>query len=98
MAFPSSSSAIARWLEIWSGKRGLQNVARDSGDACWRTVLITSGRATKRGMGKSLQNCAGAKEMMAMSMGGVDRRQILSARHNPIRARARLLDGSGSVD
>jgi hypothetical protein len=47
---------------------------------------------------KSLQNCAGAKEMIAVAMGGVDRRQILSARHNPIRQGARLLDRNRGVD
>src|SRR6202158_412484 len=52
----------------------------------------------KAGTSKSLQNCAGAKEMIAMAMRGVDRRQILSARHNPIRQGARLLDRNRSVD
>src|SRR6266850_2471065 len=41
---------------------------------------------------KSLQNCTGAKEMIAVAMGGIDHRQILSARDNPIRQGARLLD------
>src|ERR1700688_24757 len=49
------------------------------------------------GMWKSLQNCAGAKEMIAMAMGGVDRRQILSAGRNPIRQGARRLDGNRGV-
>jgi hypothetical protein len=40
----------------------------------------------------------GAKEMIAVAMGGVDRRQILSARHNPIRQGARLLDSNRGVD
>src|SRR6266852_7675962 len=31
----------------------------------------------KAGTWESLQNCAGAKEMIAVAMGGVDRRQIL---------------------
>src|SRR2546430_17330703 len=52
----------------------------------------------KAGTWKSLQNCTGAKEMIAMAMGGVDRRQILSARHNPIRQGARLLAGNRGVD
>src|SRR6202040_1394778 len=52
----------------------------------------------KAGTWKSLQNCTGAKEMVAVAMGGVDRRQILSARHNPIRQGARLLDRNGGVD
>src|ERR1700692_342248 len=47
---------------------------------------------------KSLQNCTGAKEMIAVAMGGVDRRQILSAGRNPIRQVARLLDGDRGVD
>jgi hypothetical protein len=50
------------------------------------------------GTWKSLQNCTGAKEMIAVAMGGVDCRQILSARRNPIRQRARLLDGNRGVD
>jgi hypothetical protein len=36
--------------------------------------------------------------MIAVAMGGVDRRQILSARHNPIRQAARLLDGNRGID
>src|SRR5258707_10774176 len=50
------------------------------------------------GTWKSLQNCTGAKEMIAVAMGGVDRRQILSARRNPIRQGSRLLDGNWGVD
>src|ERR1700681_1360240 len=50
------------------------------------------------GTWKSLQNCTGAKEMIAVAMGGVDRRQILAARRNPIRQGARLLDGNRGVD
>src|ERR1700686_3844898 len=50
------------------------------------------------GAWKSLQNCAGAKEMIAVAMGGIDRRQILSARDNPIGQGARLLDRNRSVD
>src|SRR6202045_2461668 len=52
----------------------------------------------KAGTWKSLQNCTGAKEMIAVAMGGVDCRQILSARRNPIRQGARLLDGNRGVD
>src|ERR1700682_6277651 len=52
----------------------------------------------KAGTWKSLQNCAGAKEMIPVAMRGVDRRQILSARHNPIRQGARLLNCNRSVD
>src|SRR6266852_5190868 len=51
----------------------------------------------KAGTWKSLQNCTGAEEMIAVAMGGVDRRQILSARHDPIRQGARLLDRNRSV-
>src|ERR1700674_5468841 len=50
------------------------------------------------GTWKSLQNCAGAKEMIAVAMGGVDRRQILPPRHHPIHEGARLLDRNRSVD
>src|SRR6266699_2123739 len=50
------------------------------------------------GAWKSLQNCSGAKEMIAVAMGGVDRGQILSAGRNPIRQGARLLDGNRGVD
>src|ERR1700688_217737 len=52
----------------------------------------------KTGTWKSLQNCAGAKEMIAMAMSGVDRRQILSARNNPIRQGTCLLDCNRGVD
>src|ERR1700674_4147806 len=47
---------------------------------------------------KSLQNCTGAKEMIAVAMRGVDRRKILAARPNPIRQGARLLNCNRSVD
>src|ERR1700716_68180 len=46
----------------------------------------------KAGTWKSLQNRIGAKEMIPVAMVGVDRRQILSARRNPIRQGSRLLD------
>src|SRR4029077_5917281 len=52
----------------------------------------------KPGAWKSLQNCAGPKEMIAVAMIGVDRRQILPARHTPIRQGARLLDRNRGVD
>src|SRR5712691_3776999 len=52
----------------------------------------------KAGTWKSLQNCTGAKEMIAVAMGGVDGRQILAPRSNPIRQGARLLDRNWSVD
>src|SRR5258705_13827462 len=47
---------------------------------------------------KSPQNCTGAKEMIAVAMGGVDGRQILATRRNPIRQGARLLDRNWGVD
>src|SRR5260221_5037324 len=50
------------------------------------------------GTWKSLQNCTGAKEMIAVAMGGVDRSEILSTRRNPIRQGSSLLDGNGGVD
>ena len=50
------------------------------------------------GAWKSLQNRTGAKEMIAVAMGGVDRRQILSAGRKPIRQGARLFDGNRGVD
>jgi hypothetical protein len=50
------------------------------------------------GAWKSLQNCTGAKEMIAVAMRGVDRRQILSARDNPIRQGTCLLDRNWGVD
>src|SRR6266852_4082718 len=52
----------------------------------------------KAGTWKSLQDCTGAEEMIAVAMGGVDRRQILSARRNPIRQGACLLDRNRGVD
>src|ERR1700737_700962 len=43
------------------------------------------------GTWKSLQNCTGSKEMIAVPMCGVDRRQILAPRHHPIHEAPRLL-------
>src|ERR1700736_1366844 len=50
------------------------------------------------GTWKSLQNCTGAKEMIAVAMASVDCRQILAACENPTRQCSRLLDGNRSVD
>src|SRR6266849_3412628 len=47
---------------------------------------------------KSLQNRTSAKEMIAVAMGSVDGRQILSAGRNPIRQGSRLLHGNRGVD
>src|SRR4029077_20665561 len=47
---------------------------------------------------KSLENDTGPKEMIAVAMGGVDRREILAPRHHPIHEGARLLDRNRSVD
>src|SRR5258707_8592893 len=52
----------------------------------------------KAGTWKSLQNCTGAKEMIAVTMGRIDRRQILAARHHPIRQGSSLLDRNRGVD
>jgi hypothetical protein len=50
------------------------------------------------GAWKSIENRIGAKEMIAVPVGGVDGRQILCAGRNPIRQGARLLDGNRGVD
>src|ERR1700722_7303508 len=50
------------------------------------------------GIWKSLQNCTGAKEMIAVAMGGVDRFYILAAPRDPIRDGSRLLDRNRSGD
>src|SRR5882724_3649254 len=50
------------------------------------------------GIWKSLQNCRGAKEMIAVAMGRIDSRQTLSARPNPIREGSSLLDRNRGVD
>src|SRR5216683_669174 len=59
---------------------------------------MTGNLAGKTRIWKSLQNCTGAKEMIAVAMGGVDRRQILSAGHNPIRQSTCLLERNRGVD
>jgi len=85
MTFPVSSSAIASWLEIWPGKRGFTKRS----ERLWRCLLAHNLNhfrpRDETGTWKSLQNCTGAKEMIAVAMGGVDRRQILAFRRNPIR-------------
>src|SRR5271154_3726104 len=52
----------------------------------------------KAGTWKSLQNCTGAKEMIAVAVGSVDHRQILSARRNPTCQGTCLLDRNWGVD
>src|SRR5690349_12785430 len=68
----------------------------------WRCLLahkLNHLRARdKAGTWKSLQNCTGAKEMIAVAMRRVDSRQILSARPNPIREGSSLLDCNRGVD
>src|SRR5690348_10829028 len=68
----------------------------------WRCLLAHDlnhiRQRDETGTRKSLQNCTGAKEMIAVAMGGVDCRQILSACHNPIRQGARLPDRNRGVD
>src|SRR5258706_3950624 len=50
------------------------------------------------GTWKSLQHHTGPEKMIAVAMGGVDRREILATRHQPIHEGARLLDRNRSVD
>src|ERR1700704_2081831 len=68
----------------------------------WRCLLVHNLNHLRprdeTGIGKSLQNCTGPKEMIAVAMGDVDRRQILAHRHHPIHEGARLLDRNRSVD
>src|SRR5229473_5704504 len=72
------------------------------GERLWRCLLAHNlnhfRSRNETGIWKSLQNCSGAKEMIAVAMGGVYRRQILSAGRNPIRQGAGLLDGNRGVD
>src|SRR5216684_7081295 len=72
------------------------------GERLWRCLLAHNLNhfrpRDEAGTWKSLQNCAGTTEMIAVAMGGVDRSQILSAGRNPIRQGARLLDGNRGVD
>src|SRR6266436_5016105 len=73
-----------------------------SSERLWRCLLAHNLNHIRprdeTGTWESLQNSTGAKEMIAVAMGGIDRRQILSARHNPIRQGARLLDRNRGVD
>src|SRR6266436_421898 len=81
-----------------AGKTGIPK-GREGLRRCLLTHnLYHIGPRDEAGAWKSLQNCTGAKEMIAVAMGGVDRRQILSAGRNPIRQGARLLDGNRGVD
>src|SRR6266436_8198267 len=72
------------------------------GERLWRCLLAHNLNhfrpRDEAGTWKSLQNCAGTKEMIAVAMGGVDRRQILAFRRNPIRQGTRLLDRNRRVD
>src|ERR1700681_3084039 len=68
----------------------------------WRSLLAHNLNhfrpRDETGIWKSLQNRTGAKEMIAVAMGGIDCRQILSTRRNPVRQCSRLFDGNRSVD
>src|SRR6266853_3357466 len=68
------------------------------GERFWRCLLAHNRNhirpRNESRVWKSLQNSAGAKEMIAVAMGSTNRGQILAARRNPIRQSARLLDGN----
>src|SRR6267142_1855617 len=68
----------------------------------WRCLpphdLNNFGPRHETGTWKSLENCIGPKEMIPVAMRGVDRREILAPRHQPIHEGARLLDRNGNVD
>src|SRR6266852_5270409 len=72
------------------------------GERLWRSLLAHNlnhiRSRDKASAWKSLQNCTGAKEMIAVAMGRVDRRQIPAFHCNPIRQGTRLLDGNRGVD
>src|SRR6266852_4700883 len=72
------------------------------GERLWRCLLAHDLNhfrpRDKASTWKSLQNCTGAKEMIAVTMGGVDGRQILAPRRNPIRQGLSLLDRNWRVD
>src|SRR5713226_29296 len=97
MTFPLSSSAI----EMAGNLAGKTRIPKRS-QGIWRCLLAHNLNHIRprdeTGTRKSRQNYTGAEEMIAVSMGSVDRRQILSARHNPIRQGARLLDRNRGVD
>src|SRR5216684_4662620 len=72
------------------------------GERLWRCLLAHDlnhiGPRDETGVRKSLQNCSGAEEMIAVAMGGVDRRQVFSAGRNPLRQGLRLLDRNRGID
>src|SRR5258708_5154644 len=72
------------------------------GERFWRCLLEHNPNhfrpRDETGIWKSLQNCGGPEEMIAVAMGSVDGRQILSRGRNPIRQGACLLDSNRGVD
>src|SRR5271170_2540455 len=73
-----------------------------SREGLWRCLLAHNFNFVRArnetGAWKSPQNHTGAKEMIAVAMGGIDRRKILALRRNPIRQGACLLDSNRRVD
>ncbi len=56
------------------------------------------GRGHRPGIGKTIQERSDAKEMVAVTVGDINRCQVLAARRDPIYEDVRLLDGDKGVD
>src|SRR6266850_6547477 len=95
------SSQLFRDHKVAGNLAGKTRIPKRS-ERLWRCLLAHNlnhlRSRDKAGTWKSLQNCTSAKEMIAVAMGSVDRRQILSARHNPIRYGSSLLNRNWGVD
>jgi hypothetical protein len=52
----------------------------------------------RSGIGKTIQERSDAKEMVAVTVGDINRCQVLAARRDPIYEDVRLLDGDKGVD
>src|SRR6266550_3294319 len=71
------------------------------------TFRLSSSAITRRsgiwpghrpGIGKTIQERSDAKEMVAVTVGDINRCQVLAARRDPIYEDVRLLDGDKGVD
>jgi hypothetical protein len=81
---PLSSSAITRVESICPGNRGFQYDSTTGTDACFRMTSMTSRVCDEPRVWKSFLNRVYAKEMIAVAMGRVDRRQILATPRDPV--------------
>jgi hypothetical protein len=93
-----SSSAITRRSGICLGNSGFQKFGEDLRRRLLAHEFHNIRCGHRSGIGKTIQERSDAKEMVAVTVGDINRCQVLAARRDPIYEDVRLLDGDKGVD